>query len=698
MFMSIGSRTVARLALLVVASATASASAQALAPAPAAPAAVEQPPNVPDNELKVGSTEWLPDRFLDADVLPIGDATFDLRDEGGEAFRAVRIYRLSQRIGKPHLYVAWPVPVLHRNPKPIPGMPPVVFAATPAREDPQITRVLLRVQLTTRELLAACKKTVLEQDRAYLDKHQVKDERVIVQSFPFGHAFIQFQIGGEDVFVAQTGVLAAANETTEFWVGLTSAQLKELGDAVDAGTLGMIWTAQYKGVGPKISGQIEARMTKKVVVDASARLSADQQAGKAPVFRQEDRDEVARRAMGSIRRSLVADHPDVVPMLNIDAMLPALFESWAIDGVELEALLRDENAAKAMAEYLKPHLETFKKAETRNQVTIKKREKEAAETTTGGGGFGLSIGPLSLGGGADTADTERTRESFEQATGVATERIGTSQWYRPVSIKTHRLKQYDDDADVLISDSVYITKGDQARYVQDTPISARRRAGNIADPTIVASLRQDQIEKSKRDTNRLERWRHQAQILNQEWNRAKPIMPSERQWEWKRLDLSPDPTLLNVEVLYSFNQLAFDRNLEGQRPRSAWYSVDLFVKGLGIRGAGIEAATKSLNGGPERPLEPAQHQNGSADSIYRLFSSGRSFSDEAASRGANDPGSGIAVITLASQHEIEFVMNEAASARIDGSTFKLKNLDPGNWEVRGRGRLFDPENPPTQFK
>lgn len=470
----------------------------------------------------------LPDAFRvpTSEILPIGNTEYP-HSVGGKEWRRFRMWRVAETANQPHRYFVWPVPQLSRNLTPLKGLPDFIFAATPpdamGRRSVQLQVDLMSNDMCQNPLLidAIWALDGMAPD-SYLQKRRITKDQLRVSPFPVTHGFVDFTIGGEEVLIAKTsGSLGAVPSKATIWVVLTRDQINTLAEAMKDQTLEMTWRFQYTGAAPVLMGGAQARMTADMITQAAAGLglSPEQQSGQIPLFDQRECDRVAQRVLTSMRVNTTANSPDALLFLNIEALLPRLFDLSAIEGDQLAKFVDDPAKRAALAQYLVPHIR--KEVEERGHHSA----KVVVDTTTkshssdGGGTFSVPLVGLSIGG--SDAEAEQVAHSVTESTG------NTIHWNRATSkfeatrIRTFTLKDFSGNADQVVSQELYVVRDPNKRfyYVVDSPIVMSRF--NVYD-----ELRANAVARQEADAaqaSRLAAWRETQLSRNIAWNAEKVV-------------------------------------------------------------------------------------------------------------------------------------------------------------------------------
>lgn len=451
-------------------------------------------------------------------VLPKADTEFSIR-ENGRTVRTIHAYRLADSARQPHVYVVFPSPQMRVNPTPIKGLPDFVFAAVPPEDGApyDVWQFAFMVELMSPQLLDSreLKAAIFEQQKERLSGKVDASEHLKLIHFPATHAYVVVSELNDPIFVARTNSLLTTPGETELVAKLTPSQLARVDRAKQSGTLRWQWRYEYLGC-EAAEGEARATATGEMIEEAEAVLDAEQRAGRRPVFNRNQRDQVAQKLIGMMRQSVVTNDGRLLQYLNIDAVLPRLFEAWEIQGEDLAALIKAPGQEAALAQYLLPHLK--KAREEGGQFQTADEYSATIRNAGANASGGVAIPVLGIGFGGGSSVSQQTIDSIAKSSGVT---YGWSQeqgCYMPVKIDGYKYVGLKGERQLDFAKSVFITDGPQAVYVLDSTVDPFKLSyfDQLRDRR-VEYLRELLVRHHEAD------WRTYAEEVNKKWSEGIPV-------------------------------------------------------------------------------------------------------------------------------------------------------------------------------
>jgi len=415
--------------------------------------------------------------------------------------------------GSRALYFYRPLLALEENPTPLDGYPPIVLKARPQADGG--VKLTMAVRLALPEFDAVAKFQIGQQDADSLRSQQLRSEQVKIEPWPISHTIIDCKLEGEDEPLAsgQSESLSSIDEQIPFTLTLTANALEKFKRGFADKEL--LFAFSYTFEGRKVAeGSVVTKATKDIrtIVDQAVRshLTPGQQSGSAPIF-QQHMNAIERDVRVRLNRVIRAQHKDLFPILadSSSSTVSKMFdENRPLTIDELEG---DKGLSDAVAQYLRPLVESWARSDTRNTKLDREDEHKVTDVKTNKVNFGLTL-PLSgaeakLGGETESSVTTERRNLLKSEYGVETKQDKSGQFYVPYSI---RVFKYNSGRQLTESDDVqvaFLAVGEADQYLQDTPVPAHFTVSKLkelvskvgAKPRTVADTVEEALNAAIRD-------------------------------------------------------------------------------------------------------------------------------------------------------------------------------------------------------
>lgn len=394
-------------------------------------------------------------------------------DVGGTR-RALHIHREDETANRgTGRYYHRPILALEKSPSPRSGYPDVVFDLDTFSDSQGFVILGFKVRLSSpkfRQLCAdAVRATRAEAD--YIASKKGDLAKIDVMRWPITHLVAECKISltTEILGIGETDSLANTEDEVDVGIKFTPANVARFLRATAANRVQLVFYYTYTGralaeASTKVHGLQNASL------EVEAALTAEQKDGRAPIF-QAAREEIAQQVTMRIVAETRLQHKDLFPLIRSQGtdLLAKMMDP--VHGLTLADLKTGyPEIEKQMAAYLKPHLETVVKEEAQAAQVVETNEKDSTSTSQVGGGFGIGLGPISLGLSGANVDSRRVLERLQRATGTSFKQVGATERYVPHDITVFRLNSSWRSVSFSDTSTVFLAIGAENRYRADSPV------------------------------------------------------------------------------------------------------------------------------------------------------------------------------------------------------------------------------------
>ncbi len=267
--------------------------------------------------------------------------------------------------------------------------------------------------------------------------------------------------------------LDGISETLRFSINFGPDELQEFTQRCADGKV--VFNFRYTFTNRRVA-ELEdtTRANRELVLAVRGRFTDTQKSGESPIF-QEDVNNTQRWLKVNYVRSIRATDEKLLPQIKDDMVLSNLFTRRELT---FEQIAQDENLRKAVAEHLKPLIDTLTRDTTTTDQTVDTKTKRRTETITLDFSKAVSlsapaeaggVGGETKGGGSYKLEKEKL-DTIARTTGIVFKETDTKNRYAPQSINVYRLNEGSDRDEINITQRVFLSLGSLTDYFVDASV------------------------------------------------------------------------------------------------------------------------------------------------------------------------------------------------------------------------------------
>jgi hypothetical protein len=381
--------------------------------------------------------------------------------------RAIRVVKADpSNPNNTKIVCVYPVLALKTNPKPLSGLPNIVWDKM-VDDESGVTTLQFRVTRFTPELCGVIRAAVGKQHAEGLRKDGLTAAQLDVRPLQLEHAIIDCRLGQEVIATAETDSLSSGGDEIHFEMEFTADSLKKF----TAKKPVFRFAYSYKRVDVAY-GEASTTITDSVVTALNEKVrnvTGDTSSVKQVILAKQKKH-LIQSTTTTIRRVVRAGDAGLLTLLTQPvSTLESLFKKEFLDWDKLDGTLRDK-----MAETLTPLIQTETTALKQHELHLMEWEKNDDTTRDRGGSIGFSI-PVGKATGNIEADlrtisVSKLRNYLKDEYGIHTELGLDKKAYKPVKIEVFRFTAATENK--VLSDTIraFLRVAKLTGYVQDSDV------------------------------------------------------------------------------------------------------------------------------------------------------------------------------------------------------------------------------------